>query len=97
MATRIENLQVSLFLNDRPGNHSYIQNQSRPMLSGSLYNPSDADITIVIPAKGRTYLPGLFDNSKYANVETKLTKTAVTVKLPIGGTTPVFNSGKVKN
>ena len=95
-ALRLDNLMVSLFLQDRAGNHSYVLNQSRPMLSGSLYNPSDEDITIVIPAKSRAYLPGLFANEKYAHVETKLTAKFVTAKMPIGGNVPMFNSGKPK-
>ena len=96
MTTRIDNLMISLFLQDRPGSHSYLANQHRPVLSGSLYNPSDADITITIPAKSRAYLPGLFANEKFAHVETKITAKHVTVKMPIGGNTPMFNSGKPK-
>jgi len=96
MATRIDNVQVSAFLQDRAGNHSYLANQHRPMLGVNLYNPADQDITITIKAKDRVYLPGLFANEKYAHVEAKITKTHVTVKLPIGGNTPVFNSGKAK-
>lgn len=93
---RIDNLQVSTFLQDRPGNHSFIENQSRPCLGTNLYNPTDADIIITIPAKSRAYLLGQFVNSKYAHVEAKITKTHVTFKLPIGNTTPAFNSGKPK-
>jgi hypothetical protein len=95
-AQRLDNVLVSLFLQDRPGSHSFIDNQSRPVLSGSIYNPSDSDITIVIPAKSRAYLPGLFANAKFADVKTKVTQKHVTIQLPIGGTVPVFNSGKVK-
>ncbi len=96
MALRLDNVQVSLFLQDRPGTHSFIDNQSRPVLAANLYNPSDHDIVITIPAKSRAYLPGLFANAKYAAVETKVTQKHVTVKMPIGGNTPMFNSGKVK-
>ena len=93
---RIDNVQVSTFLQDRPGNHSFIENQSRPCLGTNLYNPTDQDITIVIPAKSRAYLQGQFANSKYGNVEAKITAKHVTFKCPIGGTVPMFNSGKAK-
>lgn len=99
MSTRIDSVQVSTFLQDRPGNHSYIENQSRPMLGTNLYNPSDQDVIIVVKAKSRVYLAGQFDNSKYAGVEAKINaaKTFVTLKLPIGGNKPMFNSGKPKS
>lgn len=97
MAVRVDNVQVSAFLQDRAGNHSFIDNPQRPILGVNLFNPSSSDITITIKANDRVYLPGLFANEKYANVETKIGKTHVTVKLPIGGNTPVFNSGKVKS
>ncbi len=96
MAVRLDNVQVSVFLQDRPGTHSFIENQSRPVLAANLYNPSDQDITIVIPAKSRAYLNGVFANTKYAGVDVKVTAKHVTVKMPIGGNTPMFNSGKVK-
>lgn len=96
MATRLDMLAVSTFLQDRPGNHSFIDNQSRPVLGTNLYNPSDADITIVIPAKSRVYLPGQFANTKFANCKVKVTDKFVTIQMPIGGNTPMFNSGKVK-
>jgi hypothetical protein len=94
---RIENLQVSTFLQDRPGSHDWTANQSRPCLGTNLYNGTDEAITITIPAKSRAYLPGQFDNSKYGGVEAKLTKTHATFKIPIGKSTPAFNSGKPKS
>lgn len=97
MATRIENVLVSAFLQDRPGAHSFIENQSRPVLGINIYNPSDAPITITIPAKERVYLNSLFPNAKFGNVKTTVSKTHVTVKMPIGGTVPMFNSGKAKS
>ena len=94
---RITNVMVSMFLNDRDNNHSFIANQSRPPLSVNLYNPGDTPITIVIQPKERAYLPGMFANEKFAHVKTTVNKdkTFVTFKLPVGGNTPVFNSGKV--
>ena len=97
MATRIDNVQVSAFLQDRAGNHSYLANQHRPVLGINVYNPSDQPITITIAPKDRVYLPGLFANEKYANVGMNITKTHVVAKMPIGGNTPVFNSGKTKS
>lgn len=96
MALRIDNVKVSAWLQDRPGNHSFVENQDRPVLGVNLYNPSDQAITITIPPKTAAYLPGLFANSKYAKVQTKLTEKYVTVRLPIGAGSPVFNSGKPK-
>ena len=86
------NLRVSLFLQDKPGSHSCIEDNKRPQLGGNLYNPTDAPITITIEPKSRAYIPNLFANTKYAHCEAKFTKTHVTFKCPIGGTTPMFNS-----
>jgi len=97
MANKSEKrVQVSAFLQDRPGSHSFIESQTRPMLNINIYNPSDEPLTITIPAKEGLYLPGLFANQKYANVEFKVLKTHVAVKLPIGSGMPVFNSGKAE-
>lgn len=99
-ALRLSNIQVSLFLNDATvgpqASHSWLLNNARPPLGGNLYNPTDQPITIVIPPKSRAYLPGLFANTKYANVKATINKakTLATFACPIGGTTPVFNSGK---
>jgi len=104
MNIRDTKLIVSLFVNDAlPGtkaaNHSWLVNQSRPPLSGNLYNPTDSDITITIPAKSRSYLPGIFANAKFAHVEAKLSakKDKATFVVPLGGTNPAFNSASSKS
>lgn len=95
MATRINNIKVSTWLNDRPGNHSCIENHDRPPLGTNLYNPTDVEITITIPAKSTVYLPGQFVNSKYAGTKIKFTEKHVTVQMPINAGSPQFQSAKV--
>ena len=97
MAIREKRLKVSLWLNDDPARpqYSYVADQSHPMLSPSLYNQHDRDITVTIPAKTAVYLKGLFPDNKYGgNVECEVTDTHVTVRMPIRAGRAVFATGK---
>lgn len=93
---RIENLPivVSSFFATKPGAHSFVDNQHRPALSTSIYNTSDEDITITIPAKSAAYLPGQFEQDKYGNVSHKITAKTISFSQPIGETNPAFKSAK---
>jgi hypothetical protein len=95
---RIESLSVSVFFNTRPGSHSWIESQSRPIASPSLYNPTDRDITITIPAKTTAYLPGMFVQDKYgANASATLEDGVISLMQPIDDTLPVLKSGKIRS
>jgi len=94
---RIDNLSVSVFFNTRPGSHSWIESQSRPIASPSLYNPSDQDITFTIPAKTTAYLPGMFLQDKYGHASANLQDNVLSVSQPIDSTQPFLKSGKIKS
>lgn len=96
MTIRLNNLKCSAWLQDRPGNHSFLQNNDRPMLGVNLYNNTDQPITITIPPKTAAYCLGMFANEKYAGTQYKVSKDHVTVKLPLNAGAPVFNSATPK-
>ena len=94
---RIESLSVSVFFNTRPGSHSWIESQARPIASPSLYNPTDRDITVTIPAKTTAYLPGMFLQDKYGQASASVQDDVITLSQPIDATQPVLKSGKIKS
>ena len=93
--SRLDNVQVATFLNNREGNFNVLNDHRRPPFSTSIENPTDEDITIVIPAKGKCYLPNEFVN-KYAEATIEFKKKKIVITLPNDANRPVFNSAKVK-
>ena len=95
---RIESpLSVSSFFATKPGPHSFVQSQSRPALNTSLYNGTDEDIVITIPAKTVAYLPGQFAQDKYGQVTHKITAKTLSFTQPLGLTDPAVKSAKPKS
>ena len=89
-------ISISSFFNTKPGSHSFVESNSRPVISTSIYNPTDAAITITIPAKTVAYLPGQFLQDRYGQASAKVTTKAISVSQPLGLSQPFAKSGKVK-
>ena len=90
-------ISVSTFFATKPGPHSFVESQSRPVANTSLYNGTDEDIIIVVPAKTTAYLPGEFLQDKYGQASYKLTAKTITVSQPLGINQPVFKSAKPRS
>ena len=95
---RIESpLSVSSFFATQPGAHSFVENQHRPAVNTSLYNGTDEDIVITIPAKTVAYLPGQFAQDKYGQVTHKITAKTLSITQPLGINQPFAKSAKPKS
>ena len=89
-------ISVSTFFNTKPGSHSFVESNKRPVISTSIYNGTDEDIIIVVPAKTVAYLPGEFLQDRYGQASAKVTKTTISITQPLGLSQPFAKSGKVK-
>jgi len=96
MATRIDNVQVAGWFQNRAGNnHNVLDNNNRPPIGMAIENPTNEDITVTIPAGQTVYLPSVFAN-QYSGTTVEFKAKTTVITIPNDAKQPVLKSGKVK-